>query len=288
MEKKITRRELFKQGGKAALTATVLANIPKNAIAVETKLPRYAMLIDVNRCKGCMACAVACKEEFDVPLGVFRSQVITHEKGKFPEVKRLFLPWLCNHCEKPACIEACPVEPKRAVYIAPSGEKIEYEKKATYKRPDGIVVCDNGLLDTQEDRCVGCGVCVIKCPYKARFMTKRADEESVPEKGIFFRANKCNLCVHRLEKGDAPACVKACPHKARVIGDLNNPNSEISKALTIYEAQGKRVTTLSPIRYSDGKENTESRCFYVGLGEKELFEVYKIGGCISDEAKKQK
>jgi tetrathionate reductase subunit B len=275
----LTRRSALKHGMVAAAAGIAVASIPELAIADNPEkktLPRYGFLIDVEKCTGCFACAVACKEEFDVPLGVFRSQVITHEKGKFPKVKRLFLPWLCNHCDNPVCTEQCPVEPKDATYISPEGEEIQYQKRATYQRPDGIVMCDNGLIDTPEDRCIGCGMCVTLCPYQVRFMTSKPNGQ---------RANKCNLCVHRLEKGDKPACVKACPHGARIVGDLNDPESKISQILSEKKSKGKDITVLSSTRYNDEDKDTQPLCFYVGLNKEELFEVYEQGECIKDEVK---
>jgi tetrathionate reductase subunit B len=275
----LTRRGVLKHGIAAATVGIAATSISEWTVAenpTKTNLPRYGFLIDVEKCMGCFACAVACKEEFDVPLGVFRSQVITQEKGKFPKVKRLFLPWLCNHCKNPICIEQCPVEPKNATYISPEGKEIHYQKRATYQRPDGIVMCDNGLIDTPEDRCIGCGICVKRCPYQVRFITSQPDGQ---------RANKCNLCVHRLEKGDKPACVKACPHEARIVGDLNDPESNISNLLAEYKSKGKDITVLPSTRNNEEDKNTEPLCFYVGLNKEELFEVYENGECVKDEAK---
>lgn len=276
-EKKVTRREFLWESGGVTATAVMLVNASKNATVAEIKLPHYAMLINIDRCKGCMACAVACKGEFDVPLGVFRSQIITYEKGKFPNVKRLFLPWLCNHCENPVCLAGCPVDPKEEIYIAPDGREIRYQKTATYQTPDGIVNIDNGMPGAKEDRCIGCGVCVKNCPYKARFLILTNNGP---------RAHKCTLCVHRLDKGDKPACVKACPHRARMVGDLNDSQSEISRTLVEYKAKNKEVATLPSLRYGADDRNTEPRCFYVGLSEEEIVEVYKEGGCVRDERDK--
>ncbi len=273
----LTRRDVLKHGVIAATVGVVASGTSKLTAddSLERKIiPRYGFLIDVEKCTGCFACAVACKEEFDVPLGVFRSQVITQEKGKFPKVKRLFLPWLCNHCKNPVCIEQCPVEPKDAVYISPEGEEIHYQKRATYQRPDGIVMCDNGQIDTPEDRCIGCGICVQLCPYQVRFITSNPDGQ---------RANKCNLCVHRLEKADKPACVKACPHGVRIVGDLNNPQSKISQALEDHRSKGKDITVLPSTKYGEEDMDTEPLCFYVGLDKEDLLEVYKEGECIKDE-----
>jgi len=277
----ITRRRFLRDSAVAVGSAVIALESLTTVEASrreKVKAPRFGFLIDLARCKGCFACAVACKEEFDVPLGVFRNQVIIHEEGKFPTVKRLFLPWLCNHCERPVCISQCPVEPKKAVYVSPSGEKIEYEKRATYKRPDGLVLVDNGGIDAEENRCIGCGACVALCPYQVRFLIETEDG---------LRANKCTLCVHRLDAGDKPACVKACPHRARICGDLNDPSSDISIALQEAKAKGRAIATLPTLRYRDKEINTKPQCFYVGLESVELNEVYKKGRCIKDEAQRK-
>jgi tetrathionate reductase subunit B len=150
------------------------------------------MVIDLRTCIGCHACSVACKAEFDVPLGVWMSWVKQVERGKFPNTQRHFLPRLCNHCENPPCVEACPT-------------------KASYQREDGIVLI-------REERCIGCRLCIAACPYDARF--------SHPEKKI---ANKCTLCAHRVDEGVVPACVNTCQGEARIFGDLNDPTSEVAR-----------------------------------------------------------
>ena len=155
----------------------------------------YAMLIDTRRCIGCHTCSVACKAEFDVPLGVTRSWVEYTEKGTFPNVSRNFLPRLCNHCRHPQCVDVCPTG-------------------ATYKRKqDGIVVVDSGL-------CIGCKYCILACPYDARFLN--------PVTGF---ADKCDFCIHRVSKGLLPSCVNSCVGGARIFGDISDPGSEISRLL---------------------------------------------------------
>ena len=159
----------------------------------ERRPKQYAMLIDTRKCIGCHTCSVACKAEFDVPLGVTRSWVEYTEKGNYPNVSRNFLPRLCNHCRHPQCVDVCPTG-------------------ATYKREqDGIVVVDSG-------QCIGCKYCIQACPYDARFLN--------PVTGF---ADKCDFCIHRVSKGLEPSCVNSCIGGARIFGDISDPESEISR-----------------------------------------------------------
>lgn len=177
--------------GTAALLSSTRASVTK---AIKSK-KQYAMLIDTRRCIGCHACTVACKSEFDVPLGENRSWVEYVEKGVFPNVSRNFLPRLCNHCTNPPCVDVCPTN-------------------ATYKREqDGIVVTDKGL-------CIGCKYCIQACPYDARFLN--------PVTGF---AEKCDFCIHRVSNGLEPSCVNTCVGGARIFGDMADPESNISKQI---------------------------------------------------------
>jgi tetrathionate reductase subunit B len=156
---------------------------------------QYAMVIDTRRCIGCHACTVACKSENDVPLGDNRCWVEYVEKGEFPNVDRSFLPRLCNHCSEPACVDVCPTG-------------------ATYKREeDGIVVVDS-------DICIGCKYCIHACPYDARYLN--------PNTGS---VDKCDFCLHRVSQGLVPSCVNTCQGRARIFGDINDPESEVSTLL---------------------------------------------------------
>ncbi len=166
----------------------------------ETKQKRYGMVIDLRRCVGCFSCQVTCKVENNVPFDDFRARVNVAERGTYPDVKRYFLPTLCNHCEKAPCVEVCPVQ-------------------ASYKREDGVVL-------VRVDRCIGCGYCIEACPYNARYLD--------PNLNV---AEKCTFCVHRIDKGLPPACVHNCMGKARIFGDLNDQESEVSKLLNSVPTQ---------------------------------------------------
>lgn len=192
---------------------------------------RYAMVIDVRRCIGCMACQVACKAEYDVPLGVFRTWVPYRVVGTYPTVRKQFLPRLCNHCDDPPCVRACPVG-------------------ATFKVEDGGFVLQN------YERCIGCKACMASCPYNARFMLPEHRTYS----SVTSVVDKCTFCYHRVSQGLVPACVQTCIGRARIFGDLNDPNSEVSQLVAKHPTQ-----VLRP------EEGTKPHVFYIG-GDRNLME----------------
>ena len=194
-DRNISRRDMVKATGLGAAVATTAVAAPKaaKAVAAPGHQAQYAMVIDVRKCIGCQACTIACKTEYEVPLGKNRSWVESVEKGTYPDVSRSFRPRLCNQCSEPACVPVCPVE-------------------ATWKRDeDGVVVINKA-------DCIACGRCVEACPYDARFLNP-----------VGGKADKCDFCLHRVEQGLVPSCVNTCQGKARVFGDLNDPESEVSK-----------------------------------------------------------
>ena len=213
----LDRRAFLRGAGIAAVAGIGGAVAPRTARATVTGSgPQYGMLIDLRKCTGCHACSVSCKAEFDVPLGGTRSWVEYVEKGTYPNVRRSFLPRLCNHCSKPQCVDVCPTG-------------------ATWKRAeDGIVVVD-------PDICIGCKYCIQACPYDARFLN--------PVTGT---ADKCDFCLHRVTQGLEPSCVNTCIGRARIFGDLNDPESEISKMIA-----KNPVTVLRP------EMGTEPNVFYI-------------------------
>jgi len=175
----------------------------------------YGFVIDNRKCIGCHACTVACKAEHNVPLGVNRTWVKYIEKGVYPHTRRLFAVHRCNHCADAPCVEICPVT-------------------ALYARPDGIV-------DFNNDRCIGCKACTQACPYDALYI----DPDT-------HTAAKCNYCTHRVEVGIEPACVVVCPVHAIISGDMDDPNTEIAHLLAHEQVQVRKP-----------EKNTRPKLFYI-------------------------
>lgn len=178
---------------------------------------RYAIVLDATKCIDCKACTLACKMENSVELGneSYRIWVSMKTTGQFPNLSIEFEPSQCQHCENTPCQAVCPTQ-------------------ATYKTPEGIVLVDY-------DKCILCKACMTACPYDARFPSHH-----------HHAIEKCTFCYHRLPEGREPACVETCPPKVRVFGDLNDPNSEVSKLLAT-----KKFTQMKP------ECNTRPRLFYI-------------------------
>ena len=175
----------------------------------------YGFIIDNRKCIGCHACSTACKSENEVPLGVYRTWVKTVETGRYPDTRRHFQVTRCNHCANPPCVRICPVT-------------------AMYQRADGIVEFDASV-------CIGCKACMQACPYDAIYI----DPET-------HTAAKCHFCAHRVEVGLEPACVVVCPEHAIIAGDMDNPNTEISRMLAVHD-----VTVRKP------EQGTAPKLFYI-------------------------
>ena len=182
----------------------------------QEKKKRLGMVIDTRKCFDCKACMIACKVENQVPTGYWRNWVLNDYR---PGGRRTqFQPGQCMQCQDPSCVAACPVG-------------------ATYKRrQDGVVVVDAA-------KCIGCGNCVTACPYRARFRNP-----------LTHRADKCDFCLHRLARGEQPACVETCPTKARVFGDLDDPQSRVSRLLAEMETVSIRALHV----------DTRPNIFYAG------------------------
>lgn len=200
-------------------------------------MPRWGMVIDLDRCTGCQACVTACKQENNVPLstpeeakrGRLMSWIHVQPviEGSYPEVRLRFMPTLCMHCDRPPCTDVCPTS-------------------ATYKNEEGIVA-------QIYPRCIGCRYCTNACPYGVKFFNWFPPEwpesmENMHNPDVSLRprgvVEKCTFCHHRLirarEKAGAedsplrpgdyvPACVEACPPAAMVFGDLDDPASEAAR-----------------------------------------------------------
>jgi len=187
---------------------------------------RLAMVIDSSKCIDCKGCVAACKQANGVSRGVWRNwikEAVPLAQNGGAKVQKLgpghFQPGACMHCDEPSCLAACPTG-------------------ATFKNTaDGSVVIDPQL-------CIGCGNCIPACPYGARFRD--------PVKRI---ADKCNYCPERRAAGLAPACVDTCPTKARVFGDINDPNSEAAKLLAANQGRVVRVIAKGPGKNWDTKPN---------------------------------
>jgi Fe-S-cluster-containing dehydrogenase component len=246
---------------------------PKKLMAEEAKDPsklRWVFLVDTYKCVGCGFCVKACKQENEVPYDatVTRTWVeryVVTKDGKVhadtpkgardgfttskislgksaesapkdikgePESKEaerfevinpndidkaFFVPKLCNQCENPPCVQVCPVG-------------------ATYQTPDGVVLVDRTW-------CIGCGYCIMGCPYGVRFFHP-----------VHHTAEKCNFCYHRISKGMKTACVDACPFGARRIGNIKDPNDPVTKVIMT-----ERVAVLKE------EYGTKPQVFYVGL-----------------------
>ncbi len=185
----------------------------------------YAFVIDVSRCIDCRACLVACSVENNVPMDHTRIWVHDQQvQGEWPILSRVFVPYNCMHCDHPPCTEVCV-----------SG--------ATYKDST------SGLVLVDQEACIGCGYCVEACPYGVRYIDQK--------RGV---VDKCNACVQRLEVGLQPACVATCVGKARMFGDLNDPNAEASIALS----NAKSVTRLD---YENNGTDSDPNIYYLNLAE---------------------
>ncbi len=188
---------------------------------------KWVMVIDIRKCTGCHACTIGCVAENRLPPGVVYRPVIEEEIGEYPNVARRFIPRPCMQCANPPCVPVCPVN-------------------ATWKRPDGVVIVDY-------DKCIGCRYCITACPYNARTFDfglhyssgtpKIAEYDESPsfeygvkryrknEESPIGNARKCHFCLHRVEKGQLPACVTTCIGRATYFGDANDPDSLVSELI---------------------------------------------------------
>ena len=148
---------------------------------------RYGMVVDTRRCVGCSACVLACKAENNVPEGYCRDWIARDIEGIFPNLRAEIRSERCMHCSNAPCVSACPTG-------------------ASHYGEGGTVLVDH-------DMCTGCKACIASCPYDARYVH--------PDGYV----DKCTFCIHRVKRGEQPACVAICPTKALVFGDLNDPTA---------------------------------------------------------------
>ena len=182
----------------------------------------YGMVIDTKRCVGCNACTVACKMANNVPQDIFWTRALTDggemmdtPAGEVPDVSLRYITVSCQHCENPACAKVCPVG-------------------ATYKDPE------TGVVRQDYDKCIGCRMCMSACPYtgvrsfnwdEPRYPMDFALGDADAPKHQKHVVEKCIFCYQRLARGETPACMDLCPARARHFGDLDDPDSEVSKLL---------------------------------------------------------
>ena len=151
-------------------------------------MTQYAIVTDLNRCVGCLGCAVACKVVNNVPIGNFWNKTLrigpfpTSEGADYPDVYTYFLTVQCQHCANPECVKVCPTEASHIV--------------------------EDGTVQIDKAKCIGCQFCVMACPYGVRYLN---EEEKVVE--------KCTLCEQKIAQGELPQCVAQCGSRARFFGD---------------------------------------------------------------------
>ena len=208
-------------------------------------MPRYGMVMDLDRCNGCNACVIACKVEHNTANTVNFTRIFEREIGTYPNANRQFLPVMCNHCEDASCIDVCPTT-------------------ATYARDkDGIVLVD-------WDKCIGCGACILACPYEQRFQildnrTTFPDGETAFDKPDTNRAPngvtaKCDMCYHRIDEGKEPACAEACPTDARIFGVVSEDSTEDETPFQNLNDLISRANAFSLLP----EKGTKPCVFYVG------------------------
>ena len=188
-------------------------------------MTKLGIAIDLERCVGCHTCANACKMQNNVPTGMLWNRVTTEgcdvidgAVGTYPNLTRTFLPVACQHCENPACQRVCPTG-------------------ATYKD-------EMGRVEIDYDKCIGCRMCMAACPYTGVRSFNWEEPQHVADFAFGdvdvpahekHTVEKCVFCWHRLAKGVEPACLEMCPGRARFFGDLNDPESEVSKRIASRE-----------------------------------------------------
>lgn len=200
-------------------------------------MTRYGMAIDLTRCFGCQACAAACKVANNLPKDIVYNRVLTvggdfpdTPEGIFPNCTMSFMPVQCQHCEQPACLDVCPTG-------------------ATSKDEE------TGIVSVDSEACIGCESCIKACPYEGvrtlipndagYYLDVVVGEVDAPAHKA-MTVEKCTFCKNLIDRGEPPACMQLCPGRARHWGDLDDPNSDVSKAIEgreyefLNEAEGTK------------------------------------------------
>ena len=205
-------------------------------------MTRFAMVIDLKTCIGCHACSVACKVNNDLPVDLWYNRVLTDggaymdtASGTYPnDVHREHIPMTCQHCSNAPCAAVCPT--------------------------GATAIQDNGVVSVDAETCIGCGSCIEACPYDVRTLIKEEPkfvmdfalgDWDAPEHKAGV-VEKCTFCQNRVERGDVPACMDLCLGRARFWGDIDDPNSEVSKLIASRDYE--RILE---------SEGTEPACYYL-------------------------
>jgi Fe-S-cluster-containing dehydrogenase component len=254
----VNRRDFLKLAlrGSAALALVQGLDEAFRPVALPAALRpvRWVFLVDTYKCIGCGFCVKACKRENEIPFEAdvsrtwveryvvtkdgevfadspkearngFTSRRVDLGLGRYKDIpperidKAFFVPKLCNQCEKAPCVQVCPVG-------------------ATYQTADGVVLVDRKW-------CIGCGYCIMACPYGMRFFHP-----------LYHVAEKCNFCYHRINKGMKPACAQACPMGARRIGNIKDPADPVANIIMT-----QRVSVHKP------EYGTNPQVYFIGLSE---------------------
>jgi len=217
MKRQLSRRSFIKTtavtGAGVALISGGLMSVNNMAQASSANSgKRYGMVIDNTECIGCGMCQEACRTQWDLPEDETFIKLYRDYQGENNKVEHMTAQ--CNHCDNPPCAKICPTQ-------------------ATHLNEDGIMVMD-------AKKCIACKGCMVACPYGARIWSEK-----------FKTPDKCRFCDGYVQAGHQPACVIRCPKHARTFGDLNDPNSEISKMIA--------SENLKPLREGLG---TEPKIYY--------------------------
>jgi len=172
------------------------------------------MAIDTRKCVGCSDCVVACQTENNIPHGYSRDWISETVEGKYPNLHLEIRSERCNHCEDTPCVRTCPTGASHVI--------------------------EGGIVKVTAVECIGCGACIESCPYDARFVH--------PDGYV----DKCTFCDHRVKNGQDPACVSVCPTYCMYFGDIDDPNSKISKVIA-----KSKVKVLAP------EVGTKPQIFYI-------------------------